>query len=89
MRPRRSAARVDVDRPRVLRRVVEFVPTDAGRSAVFARRANGEPLPDWHYLVSGSRETVHELGVSIRGRAISDEYVHPDGYDEHIVTWVE
>lgn len=58
-------------------------------TCAYRLRANGEPLPDWHYLVSGSRETVHELGVSIRGRAISDEYVHPDGYDEHIVTWVE
>ena len=58
-------------------------------TCAYRLRAAGQPLPDWHYLVSGSRETVHEAGVSIRGRAISDEYVHPDGYDEHIVTWVE
>ncbi|QFU76161.1 YcgN family cysteine cluster protein [Halioglobus maricola] len=58
-------------------------------TCAYRLRAAGEPLPDWHYLVSGSRETVHNAGVSIRGRAISDEYVHPDGYDEHIVTWVE
>ena len=48
-----------------------------------------QPLPEWHYLVSGSRQTVHEAGVSIRGRAVSDEFVHPDGYDEHIIHWVE
>ena len=58
-------------------------------TCAYRLRARGEPLPEWHYLVSGSRTTVHEVGVSIRGRAISDEYVHPDGYDEHIVTWVE
>ena len=58
-------------------------------TCAYRLRAQGEPLPDWHYLVSGSRETVHSMGVSIRGRAISDEFVHPDGYDEHIVTWVE
>lgn len=58
-------------------------------TCAYRLRAAGEPLPEWHYLVSGSREAVHELGVSIRGRAISDEYVHPDGYDEHIVHWVE
>jgi uncharacterized cysteine cluster protein YcgN (CxxCxxCC family) len=39
--------------------------------------------------VSGNRESVHVAGVSVRGRSISDEYVHPDGYDEHIVHWVE
>ena len=58
-------------------------------SCAYRLRANNQPLPPWHPLVSGSKESVHEAGISIRGRAISDEYVHPDGYDEHIVTWVE
>lgn len=51
--------------------------------------AEGLPLPAWHHLQCGSRQNVHEEGVSIRGRAVSDEFVHPDGYDEHIVHWVE
>ena len=51
--------------------------------------AQGEILPSWHPLVSGDPASVHEAGISIRGRAISDEFVHPDGYDEHIIHWVE
>jgi uncharacterized cysteine cluster protein YcgN (CxxCxxCC family) len=51
--------------------------------------AQGRPLEPWHPLLSGSPDSVHEAGVSIRGRAISDEFVHPDGYDEHIVHWQE
>ena len=47
------------------------------------------PLPQWHPLVSGTQESVHMAGMSIRGHTISDEYVHPDGYDEHIVQWVD
>jgi uncharacterized cysteine cluster protein YcgN (CxxCxxCC family) len=58
-------------------------------TCAYRLRAHGEPLPAWHPLVSGDPESVHRAGVSIRGRAISDEYVHPDGYDEHIITWVE
>ena len=58
-------------------------------TCAYRLRSRGEPLPEWHYLVSGSRETVHREGVSIRGRAVSDEYVHPDGFEEHIVQWVE
>jgi hypothetical protein len=58
-------------------------------TCAYRLRANGRPLPQWHPLVSGDADTVHRAGVSIRGRAISDEYVHPDGFDEHIVKWVE
>jgi len=35
--------------------------------------ANGQPLPDWHYLISGSRETVHEAGMSTRGWTVSED----------------
>ncbi len=58
-------------------------------TCAYRLRAHGEPLPAWHPLVSGDPESVHRAGVSIRGRCVSDEFVHPDGYDEHIVTWVE
>ena len=51
--------------------------------------AAGKPLPGWHPLVSGRAESVHEAGISILGRTVSDEFVHPDGYDEHIIHWVE
>lgn len=51
--------------------------------------ADKKPLPDWHPLLSGRAESVHEAGVSIKGRALSEEYVHPDGMEEHIIHWVE
>lgn len=52
-------------------------------------RAHGEPLPAWHPLVSGSSESVHAAGMSVRGRTLSEEYVHPDDFEEHIVHWVD
>ena len=58
-------------------------------TCAYRLRAHGEPLAEWHPLVSGSPDTVHRAGISIRGRSLSDEFVHPDGYDEHIVHWVE
>ena len=41
-------------------------------TCAYRLRANNEPLRDWHYLISGSRETVHEAGQSTRGWTVSE-----------------
>ena len=51
--------------------------------------AEGRPLEWWHPLVSGSPRTVHEAGVSIRGKCIPESHVHPDSCEEHIIRWVD
>lgn len=35
--------------------------------------ANNKPLPRWHHLITKSKETVHELGRSVRGKVVGDE----------------
>ena len=58
-------------------------------TCAYRLRHEGKPLFDWHPLLTGSRDAMISAGISLSGRAISEEYVHPDGYDEHIVRWVE
>tara|TARA_Y100000385_G_scaffold261690_1_gene292659 strand:+ start:155 stop:610 length:456 start_codon:yes stop_codon:yes gene_type:complete len=58
-------------------------------TCAYRLRHAGKPLFAWHPLLTGSRDAMITAGISLSGRAISEEYVHLDGYDEHIVRWVE
>lgn len=49
--------------------------------------AEGRDLYWWHHLVSGDRETVHQAGISVQGRVISEVKVKGREYDDHIVHW--
>ena len=50
--------------------------------------AEGRPLADWHPLRSGSPDSVHEAGVSIRHKVIHENRVAEEDWEEHIIHWV-
>jgi uncharacterized cysteine cluster protein YcgN (CxxCxxCC family) len=41
-------------------------------SCAYRRLVNGQDLPGWHPLITGDPESVHEAGVSIKGKAVSE-----------------
>lgn len=57
-------------------------------SCAYRLLAQGLSLPDWHPLLSGDHQSTVGSGNSVAGRVISEEYVHPDGLDEHVISWV-
>ena len=56
---------LSVDRPEAF----QWLPA----SCAYRRLARGKGLPEWHPLLTGRPESVHEAGISMRGRAVPEQ----------------
>jgi hypothetical protein len=52
-------------------------------TCAYRLRAEGQPLPEWHYLLCGDRDAVHHVGESVVGWTVSEVDAGP--LEHHIV----
>ena len=60
---------------------IDWLPPTCGYRLV----AEGKDLAWWHPLVSGDPETVHQAGISVRGRALRER--DAGDLEDHCVQW--
>ena len=54
-------------------------------SCAYKRLYRGDPLPDWHPLITKNKNSVHDVGVSVKWFAQSEEYIHPEQLTDFVI----
>ena len=54
-------------------------------TCAYRLRAEGKPLPEWHYLISGDRDAVHHAGASVRGWTVNEIQVDEEDWEDYII----
>lgn len=63
---------------------IEWMPPSCSYRAL----KEGRGLADWHHLITGDEETIHQVGKSIKGRFVDESEVSDvDELEEHVVEW--
>jgi uncharacterized cysteine cluster protein YcgN (CxxCxxCC family) len=79
------------DRSKVVKDCIPLTPRNVKTirwlpdTCAYRLRGDGQPLPQWHYLMSGDRTTVHTRGPGVAGRVISETVAGP--LEHHVVDW--
>ena len=68
-----------------LHKNLKFLPS----SCSYRLRAEVNPLPEWHYLISKDKECVHRLNQSIQDYCVSEALVKNENYEDHILAEIK
>ena len=55
------------------------------QTCAYRLRYEGHPLPDWHPLLSGTAQSVHDAGVSMQHATVSEFDTPEDDWEDHII----
>ena len=56
------------------------------RTCAYRLLAQGKDLPSWHPLITGRADSVHQAGMSLKGRPLISE-TEVKNYEDYIIDW--
>jgi len=79
-------------RKQMVKGCVILTPENIGRNAywmpatcAYRLRHEGKPLYDWHPLVSGDPDSVHDSGFSMRSKVIFEDEIDEDDLEDYVI----
>jgi uncharacterized protein len=67
--------------PRSIRKHLYWLP----QTCAYRLRHLGQPLPEWHPLLTGDPESPHRAGVSLRGQTVSETEIGEDDWEDNLI----
>ncbi|HKM14391.1 MAG TPA: YcgN family cysteine cluster protein [Marinospirillum sp.] len=58
-------------------------------TCAYRLRYESKPLPLWHPLFTGNTDAMHNLEISIQGKAISEDAFKGKDLEERIIHWID
>ena len=68
-------------RPDTLDQHAYWMPTTCAYRLLYQNR----PLPDWHPLLTGTPQSVHDAGVSVQGWTVPEFEIDEEDWEDYII----
>ncbi len=57
------------------------------RTCAYRLLAEGKDLPDYHHLITGDKNSIHEAGMSVKDQTVHEQDVAEADHPKHITIW--
>lgn len=55
------------------------------QTCAYKRLSDGNPIPDWHPLLTGTAQSVHDAGISVQGLTIPEFEIDEEDWEDYII----
>ena len=67
--------------PENIEKIAYWMPSTCAYRLLF----EGKSLPDWHPLLTGTAQSVHDAGVSVQGWTVPEQEIPMDEWEDYII----